>query len=43
MSTTRESAAAITTASTETFVARPRQHLMFAATPKAPAADIEAY
>lgn len=43
ISGTRESAAALTTTSPSRFVARPRQHLMFTAAAKAPAADVEAY
>lgn len=43
ISGTHESNAAITTTSPSRFVARPRQHLMFTATAKAPSADVEAY
>lgn len=43
ISATRESAAAITTSATSQFVARPRQHLMFTATSKASATEVETY
>lgn len=41
--TTRETAAALSTSSTQTFVARPRQRFVFTATPHAPAAEVEAF